>query len=203
MIEAKITGIPDLRAALKAVPAHLRKRVLRNALAKGARIVQKDARAHAPVMSSIAALKEPRRKPGTVKKAISVRTSKFASRRGDVGVFVGVKPAKGAKFRTRRSAGGIKTRVQVKASQRNTANDPFYWIFHEFGWTPASRAHGGGGKAGKRFRRQALRAGGSRKIAPKRFMQNAARLLPQARDAIIADIVPQIERLNRKGAIKP
>lgn len=113
MIEAKVTGIPDLKAALASIAPKLRKRVLRNALAAGARLVRDAARKETPVLKS--SLKVPYRTPGTVKKAISVRTSKIARRAGDVGVFVNVRPA--------------------KVGQRGAKNpaDPFYWRFLNFG----------------------------------------------------------------------
>jgi HK97 gp10 family phage protein len=93
----------------------MRKRVLRNALAAGAREVRDVAKRNAPVMTLGTSLKAPYRKPGTVKQAIRVRTSKADRRAGDVGVFVNVRPA--------------------KAGQRGakTPNDPFYWRFLEFG----------------------------------------------------------------------
>ncbi len=54
MITAKVTGIADLRAALSSIPAKLRVRALRNALAAGARVVQKAARAATPVINASA-----------------------------------------------------------------------------------------------------------------------------------------------------
>jgi len=113
MIGAKVTGIPDLKAALAGIVPKLRRQALRNALAAGARVVRDDARRRAPVLQPT--LSEPRRKPGTVRKAISVRTSKTARRAGDVGVFVNVRPA--------------------KSGQRGakSPNDPFYWRWLEFG----------------------------------------------------------------------
>jgi len=114
-IQAKVHGLPDYREALRSLPSKLRVRALRNALAAGARIVQKDARARTPVLSPTNAARAPYRKPGTVRKAISVRTSKLARRAGDVGVFVNVRPAKAA-------LRGAKSK-----------DDPFYWRFLEFG----------------------------------------------------------------------
>lgn len=116
MISAKVRGIPDLKAALAGVVPKLRVRALRNALAAGARVVQREARAKTPVIkpASVPVLKG-YRKPGTVRKAISVRTSKVARRKGDVGVFVNVRPAK------RGQRGG------------KNPNDPFYWRWLEFG----------------------------------------------------------------------
>jgi HK97 gp10 family phage protein len=113
MIEAKVHGIPELKAALASIVPKLRRRALRNALAAGARLVRDAARKEAPVLKP--EFKVPYRKPGTVRKAISVRTSKIARRAGDVGVFVNVRPA--------------------KAGQRGARSplDPFYWQWLEFG----------------------------------------------------------------------
>jgi HK97 gp10 family phage protein len=110
-ITAKVRGLPDLRRALLSIPDKLRKRALRNALAAGAREVQKEARRLTPIMIG----RSPYRTPGLLRKAISVRTSKIARRAGDVGVFVNVRPAKKGKR-------GAKS-----------ASDPFYWRFVEFG----------------------------------------------------------------------
>lgn len=109
-----VRGLPDLRAALASIVPKLRKRALRNALAAAGRVVRDEARRAAPVLKS-ADRRAPFRKPGTVKKAITVRTSKKARRAGDVGVFINVRPA--------------------KAGQRGakSVNDPFYWRFLEFG----------------------------------------------------------------------
>ena len=117
MIGAKVSGIPDLKAALAGIVPKLRVRALRNALAAGARVVQREARAQAAPMLSAASVpvRKGYRKPGTVSKAISVRTSKISKRKGDVGVFVNVRPAK-------RGQRGAKN-----------PNDPFYWRWLEFG----------------------------------------------------------------------
>jgi len=111
----RIEGLDELKRKLAEVPKAMRKRVLRNALAAGAREVRDVAKRNAPVMTLGTSLSAPYRKPGTVKQAIRVRTSKADRRAGDVGVFVNVKPA--------------------KAGQRGAKNpnDPFYWRFLEFG----------------------------------------------------------------------
>lgn len=113
MIDAKVRGIPELKAALAGLVPKLRRQALRNALAAGARVVRDEARRRAPVLQPT--MRAPYRKPGTVRKAIVVRTSKAARARGDVGVFVNVRPA-------RRGQRGAKN-----------PNDPFYWRFVEFG----------------------------------------------------------------------
>lgn len=125
MIKATVRGLPDLKAALMGIVPKLRRRALRNALAAGARAVQAEARRRTPVISPAAlAVQKGYRKPGTVKKAISVRTSKLATRRGDVGVFVNVRPA--------------------KSGNRGAKNprDPFYWRWLEFGANNGTRAFG-------------------------------------------------------------
>jgi HK97 gp10 family phage protein len=112
---ASTSRADDLKRKLSEVPKAMRKRVLRNALAAGAREVRDVAKRNAPVLTLGTSLKAPYRKPGTVKQAIRVRTSKADRRAGDVGVFVNVRPA--------------------KAGQRGAKNpnDPFYWRFLEFG----------------------------------------------------------------------
>lgn len=119
-VQVKIEGLDDLRAVLRGLPDKLRRRVLRNALAAGARIVRDYARQRAPVLrastySGASALRRGVRASGTVKRSISVRTSKAARRAGNVGVFVNVRPARGAQ----------------RGAKKPT--DPFYWRFLEFG----------------------------------------------------------------------
>lgn len=125
MIGAKVQGIPDLRKALGNIVPKLRIRALANALRAGAREVQKSARADTPVINpSSVAVRKGYRKPGTLKKAISVRTSKAAKAAGNVGVFVNVKPAKGG-----------------KRGARNP-NDPYYWRWVHFGHKIVGRYKG-------------------------------------------------------------
>lgn len=179
MIEAKIIGIPDLREALRGVVPKLRVRALRNALAAGARVVQKAAQGATPVINaSDLMVRKGYRKPGTVRKAISVRTSKVSRREGNVGVFVNVKPAKGAQYRTTRDAFGLKTRTLKRASQRGakSPNDPFYFRF--LNW-------------------------GTRHIKPFGFLEKGAEQLPQALRVFLSKIGPAIEKLNRPKAPAP
>ena len=182
MIEAKVTGIPDLRAALAGIVPKLRVRALRNALAAGARVVQSSARAATPVISASALpVRLGYRKPGTVRKAISVRTSKEARKAGNVGVFVNVKPAKGARFKTTTSSVlGLKVRTKrlTRASQRGakSPNDPFYWRWLEFG------------------------TGDTRKFE---FLQKGAERLGAARDIAIAKMQSAIDKLNKPKAPAP
>lgn len=119
-VENRIEGLAALKQALRELSPKLRRRALRNALSAGARVFRDEAKRLAPVISAASyAVRKGYRKAGTLRNAIRVRTSKIARRAGDVGVFVNVKPAKGAE------RGG------------KSPNDPFYWRFVEFGTAKA------------------------------------------------------------------
>jgi HK97 gp10 family phage protein len=135
-VTVRLDGIDDLVRALKAAPEKIRKRAVRQALRKAAGVIRTDAKARTPVLLA----RTPYRTPGTVRRRISVRPSRFARQAGDEGVFVGVKPLRGK----------ADTRRYGKAGARNP-NDPFYWWFLEFGTRkmrarpflgPAARAKG-------------------------------------------------------------
>jgi HK97 gp10 family phage protein len=183
MIEAKVTGIPDLREALAGIVPKLRVRALRNALRAGARVVQRAARAKAPALDASALpVRKGYRTPGLLRKSISVRTSKVATRAGDVGVFVNVLPAKGARFKVKTTALlGLKFRskTQVRASQRGakSPNAPFYWRFVNFGTRKGVKAAG--------------------------FLEAGAKQLGAALEVFKAKIGPQIQKLNRPKAPAP
>lgn len=193
--EARTQGLPELRAALQGIVPKLRRQALRNALAAGARIVRDAARAATPVISpGHPQVKAGHRAVGTVRKAISVRTSKRDRAAGDVGVFVNVRPAKGAAYR-----GG----VQVRASSRGARNprDPYYWRWLEFGRKARPsrqmllrRRLGQFGRSARRIVRgvPAMRAFG--------FLRRGATALPRALQTFIAKIGPAIARLADKNA---
>lgn len=114
-VTVKIEGMDVLRERLLGLTDKLRKRAIRNALAKGARLVRDEARAQRRAGSAGSTNRISQyRRHGVVEKAINVRTSKEASRGGDVGVFVNVRP------------------LRTGASAKNP-NDPFYWRWLEFG----------------------------------------------------------------------
>lgn len=126
MADEVIHGLEEAQATLRGLPDKLRRRALRNALSAGARLVRDAAKQAAPVISPAhPSVLKGWRKPGTVKRALAVRTSKAARRAGDVGVFVNVRPAPGARVRAGKAV----------ASQRGakSPNDPFYWRFLQFG----------------------------------------------------------------------
>lgn len=176
-----VQGVQDLRAALLGLAPRLRRRALRNALAAGARVFRDEARRRAPVLklstrAGASALQRGLRKPGTLRRAIVVRTSKAATRRGDVGVFVNVRPLKG---------GGARN-----------PNDPFYWRWQEFGWNPATASIDGAGRAGKRARRQLVRAGAAKRKPGAAFLRGAVSRQGEALRRIEQTLGPQIRRLN-------
>lgn len=130
----KVSGVEDVKAELRALPPKLRKRALMNALRAAGRVFRDEARRLTPRLVVPVYRKGVKvREPGTVRKAISVRTSKVIRRRGDLGVFVNVRP--------------------LKKGQRgaNNPNDPFYWRWLNFGRK---------GQAGARFLDQAAKKAG-------------------------------------------
>lgn len=176
---AEFKGIPDFKAKLAEIPKALRRRVLRNALSAGARVVRDDAKRRAPILKSKGS---PYRAPGTVRDAIRVRTSKQATAQGEVGVFVNVKPLPGAKFKTKiiksKLLGiSVRQRTLVRASQRGAKNpnDPFYWRFLEFG---------------------------TKKMSARSFLRPAAAKLGQALGIFNAEVVRWINKVNNGGQIK-
>lgn len=173
-VEARVSGLPDLKAALQSIVPKLRKRALRNALAAGARVVRDEARRNTPILR----VPTPTRSTGTVRKAITVRSSKIARRAGNVGVFVNVKPAKSGQR-------GAKSKT-----------DPYYWRWLNFGWNPAGYSTGGYGKYGKRLRRKMNKAGADKIRSGFRFLEAGARKLGQALDIFKSKIGPQIHKLN-------
>lgn len=114
--QVKVDGVEDVKIALRDLVPKLRKRALLNALRAGARVFRDEARRLTPVVAVPVRRKgQLIRQPGTVRKAISVRTSKQARRAGDLGVYVNVRPAKGGK------------------RGKYSPSDPFYWRWLEFG----------------------------------------------------------------------
>jgi hypothetical protein len=112
--EFKVTvrGVEDAARELRALAPKLRKRAIMNSLRAGARVVRGEVKRLVPVLR-VPVYRKGRliRKPGTVRDAVAVRTSRASARVWNLGVFVNVRPAKGA--------------------NRGTFNpfDPFYWRF--------------------------------------------------------------------------
>ena len=173
-ISVKVSGLPDFKKAMEGLTLKLRKKILTKALRAGARVVLNAARQAVPVMAA----ETKYRTPGLVKKRITVRTSKESRKAGNVGVFVNVKPAEGAKYRTtsvKRVAGlKITDRQLKKASQRGAKSklDPYYWRWLEFG---------------------------TKKMTARPFLKPASDSLPEALAAFETVAVNEIEALNRSA----
>ena len=72
--EVTLTGVEELKAALRGLPEKLRRRVLLGALRRAGQVISREAKIVAPIL----AVPTRTRTPGTVRKRISVRASKFA-----------------------------------------------------------------------------------------------------------------------------
>ncbi len=170
-VTVKIAGIDDMKRALQALPEKLRKKALLKPLKAAMKVVLDAARAAAPVLQEPV----PYRTPGLLKKRLTVRTSKVARQEGNVGVFVNIRPAAGAKFKTVGKVAGVKVRIKKKDSQRGATSkvDPYYWRFVEFG---------------------------TRKMGARPFLTPAANQLPEALAVFEREVIPAIEALNQPGA---
>lgn len=179
-ITATVRGLPDLRTALAAIPQVFRLKVLKTALREGGKVVQQAARAKTPTLRTL----NPYRTRGLVRRKISIRPSKQARQRGNVGVFVNVRPAKGATFGWSGGIAGTKLgrkRVIIKASKRGARSkeDPFYWRWINWGWRPRGKG---------------LKRGG------KQFLEAGARALPAALTRIEGFIKDAVQRMNQRNA---
>lgn len=179
----KVDGLDEVKLQFESLPAKLRKQIVLNSLRKAAVIVRDAARTKVPVINPFAdAVLRGVRKPGTVKRAISVRVSKRDRRAGDVGIFINVRPAK-------------------KGQRGNKSpTDPFYWRWINFGWNPAANATGGRSRAGRR-QRSALVAQGQRAVSGARFLEEGVKQLPQVATRFGREVGPQIQRLNVKRGL--
>ncbi|MGL6245644.1 HK97-gp10 family putative phage morphogenesis protein [Pseudomonas sp.] len=170
----RVRGLDDLKNILREIPAELRRKTLLAALRKAARVPLRVARQNVPIMSAESAAKTPYRAAGLLKKRLMVRTSKTARQAGAVGVFINVKPAAGAKYRTQttRVLGiAFKDRRLVRAGQRGakSASDPYYWKFVEFG---------------------------TKKMAAQPFIRPAAEALPEALGVFADEMSVQFKKYN-------
>ena len=90
-----IKGFDEFVAKMRELPKALARKYVRPSLLAGANVVKDAVVAATPVLrGKIPTYKgKPTRTRGLLKKSIKVRTSKQATRDGNVGVFVNVKPA--------------------------------------------------------------------------------------------------------------
>lgn len=197
----KIHGLERFKAELSAMPGNLQKREIRKLMREAMTVVRQDARANAPKLAQ-PVLKNgvPVRLPGTLQKAISVRTSKEEDKAGNVGMFVNVRPLKGNTYRGRGAS-----RQLVSKSQRSAENprDPYYWRWIEFGTRGRSSVRGkfakdhNGGKhwtpSGKGANRGAVR--------PYGFLRKAANSLQLAVDKFVASMADWSRKANTTGRL--
>lgn len=175
-VSVKLEGLESLKSALAELPRQLRNKYLLNALRKAAKVPLSAARAVVPVMSSELAAKTPYRTKGLLKRRLMVRTSKAARSAGNIGVFINVRPAAGAKYKTQKGAdilGSYKRRVKVKESQRGAKSktDPFYWRFVNFG---------------------------TKKMPKRDFLSKAVDALPKALEVFKTEMAPIIQGWNNR-----
>lgn len=115
----QISGMVELGRAFAELDGRVQKRVRRNALAAGARVFRDAARAKAPVLQ----VATPTRKPGTLKKAITVKVDRPHGSEQEARVWVkGIGKAKIAEFKKASGKGGAAN-----------PDDPFYHWMVEFG----------------------------------------------------------------------
>ena len=146
--QIQVRGLAELNRELKAFPAKLQKKAVRRAIAAGAKIVQKDAKANAP------------RNSGATRRAIATKSTPSRSQPNLVRSSVFVR------------TGGNRTKAT-----RGRNEDPYYWYFQEFGYRATGRGAKTSGLsradfrargrkiAGKRFMRRALERNSGRILA--------------------------------------
>jgi len=123
-IQIKISGLVEINRALNALPKRLDKKLLDKALIQGAMLVRDEARRRVPL------LREPdaRRRRGTLQRAI--RAARVRPERYRATVYVRVRRL------TFRQVSNFKKRAAKKGHKWSGAynpNDPYYWVFVEFG----------------------------------------------------------------------
>lgn len=116
----RIAGLDDARRALDELPRKLRLGALRKALRSAGRVIQAEARSNAPVLQTITKY----RIRGLVRRSITVRASRLARKRGDLGVYVTVRRMTGKQIAQGKADG--------YGAGRNP-RDPFYFRFLEQG----------------------------------------------------------------------
>lgn len=117
MAEAiNITGLNELRAALRELPQRIARNTLRGAVSAGASVIRAEVRARAPVYTGPVAEGHP--PPGTLKRAIYQKQIAELSSLTHQVFFVGVR--QGKKYRNQGKKG-------------DKSQDAYYWRWVEFG----------------------------------------------------------------------
>lgn len=210
--KVQIKGLNEFRAKMIQLPAQLQKKHMRTMMRDAMKLVRDDARANAPKLSA-PVLKNgvPTRLPGTLRNAISVRTSKTEDKAGNVGVFVNVRPLPGNVYRsagTKTNKDGYTSRryVLVKKSQRGEDNprDPYFWRWIEFGTKARTSVRGRSEKDGKGGKRWVPSGKGANRgsVRAYKFLQGAADKLQAAADKFSANLQAWVAKANNTGRIE-
>lgn len=193
-VKVEIKGLAEFKAKLSTLPATLQRSKLREIMRDAMKIVRENARAKAPKLAAPVLRKGyPVRLPGTLRNAISVRTSKQEAKAGNVGVFVNVRPLPGNVYKrggsfVNKDGYRSKRYTLVKKSQRSADNprDPYYWRWIEFG-TKARKT-----KAGKNL--------GA--VKPVKFLHGAADSLQVAADRLMQGMSEWVNQADKSGKIE-
>jgi HK97 gp10 family phage protein len=116
----RVSGLDDAMRALRELPRKLRTASLRKALRAAGNVIRREAQANAPVLQSVTK----HRLRGLVRRSITVRGSRLARKRGDLGVYVTVRKLSKQQITAGKAAG-----FGVGQNPR----DPFYFRFLEMG----------------------------------------------------------------------
>lgn len=198
----RINGLAEFRAQLAELTPTLQKKVLRRLMRDSMMVVRDSARASVPVLQTQPRNPDgtPRRLPGTVRKALSVRTSKVEDKAGNVGVFVNVRPLKGNVYR-----GRGRNRVLVQKSQRGADNprDPYYWRWLEFGTKMRRSVRGKRVKIDRKATFYPATTGANRgRVQPYGFLQKAAGQLEAAVRSFTDKLGDWVAKTDRTGRIE-
>lgn len=198
----RIHGIESFVKVLRDLPATLQKKVIRQMLRDSMKTVRESARAYAPVLQKpVDKNGYPRRLPGTLRRAISVRTSKVEAKAGNVGVFVNVRPLPGNVYR-----GKGKARVLVKKSSSHADNprDPYYWRWLEFGTQKRNSVKGRKVKDHRGEYVYMAGVGGKNRgrVKPYEFLHKSASRLDEAFDKFKVMMTDWVNKTDKTGRIE-
>lgn len=120
----RVEGLSLLVTAARKLSDETKKKIAHNALLAGARIVRNAARNKAPILNS-KYTNDPRRAPGTLRKAIVAVRVRKGDYPEEVAAIVGVRLLSRASIAKYRQASG--------KSGASNPRDPYYWWFVEAG----------------------------------------------------------------------
>jgi HK97 gp10 family phage protein len=197
----RIHGLAEFRAKMAELPRTLQRKVLRGLMRDSMKLVRETARTEAPVLQTQPRNPDgtPRRLPGTLRRAISVRTSKAEDKAGNVGVFVNVRPLKGNVYRGRGA-----NRVLVRKSQRGADNprDPYYWRWLEFGTRMRRSVRGKRVKIDRKATFYPATTGANRgRVQAYGFLKTAAARLDDAVKRFTAGLSDWVAKANSSGRV--